>query len=148
MSFQLSFSIEGEKQLSRRLRDVQDGVQNMKPTFKKTAKTLRKVFERDSFNTRGAEIGVKWEPLSPAYAEWKRQNFGNKPILVRTGKMKGNFKTDYGRDFAQIWNPTEYFKYHQSKKSRGRLPRRQMMRLGNLQRALVVKLFQDTLRKL
>lgn len=35
-----------------------------------------------------AELGSRWQPLSPAYAAWKEANYPGRPILVRTGEMR------------------------------------------------------------
>jgi len=43
---------------------------------------------------------------------------------------------------AVIHNTAEYFKYHQSRQPRSRLPRRAMMALGNNQKAEIVRFFQ------
>lgn len=43
---------------------------------------------RSTFANEAAPGGAPWAPLSPAYAEEKRQAVGDKGILVRTGEMR------------------------------------------------------------
>jgi len=145
--FYISFELEGEVQLSRRLRMASNGVKDMSPAFKKIGRQMRQTFEGPVFESEGREIGVHWKPLSPAYARWKSQKYPGRGILQRTGKMQGNFKNEHGKNYARIYNPTKYFKYHQSNQNRSSsLPRRQMMKLGQLQREQVQKVIQAHLR--
>lgn len=138
---QLSFNIEGEQQLARRLRGIDKELKNWKPAFKKTAEDLKNVFSSEVFETQGRAIGVSWKPLSPAYRAYKARRYPGKGILEATGKMRGSFKTLYKTDMAVIWNSAVYFKYHQSNKPRRRLPRRVMLKLGHQQREMIQKIF-------
>ena len=141
MSFQLNWTIEGEKQLSRNLRGVSETMGDWRPAFKKVAKELKDIFENDVFATRGRAIDESWKPLSPKYLAAKRaQGYPSDP-LIKTGKMQKSFKSLVKVDNATIWNAIAYAKYHQSNKPRTKLPRRAMMKLGNAQKALVVKIF-------
>jgi len=148
MSLRLEWSLQGEKQLSRRIRRINSEVGDWTGAFKETAEKLEDTFRNEVFKTEGRAIGEKWEPLSPAYKQWKQQNYPGKGILERTGEMRSNFDSAYKKDMAVIWNPTEYFKYHQSNQSRsGNLPRRPMMKLYHEQREQVQKIFITHLRK-
>lgn len=44
--------------------------------------------EQEQFASEGARGGAKWKPLSPKYKTWKTLNYGDLPILYRTGNMK------------------------------------------------------------
>jgi len=56
--------------------------------------------------------------------------------------MKRSFRAKATSMQGEIWNATTYFKYHQSNKPRSsNLPRRVMMKLGEQQKQLVVKVF-------
>jgi phage gpG-like protein len=141
MSLQLTWQIEGQQQLSRVLRGVGDGIKDWTPAFKETADELAKIFANDVFSTRGGAIGESWAPLKPAYLAQKvKAGFPADP-LVRTGKMQKSFQTLFKGDYAEVWNSAVYFKYHQSSAPRKVLPRRVMMKLGNQQKELVVKIF-------
>ena len=141
MSLELSWNIEGGKQLSRVLRGIGDGIKDWSPAFKESADQLAKVFANDVFETEGRKINEKWDPLKPTYLAQKRKAGYPDDILIRTGKMQRSFKTLYKSDYGQVWNSATYFKYHQSDKPRKVLPRRVMMKLGENQKQLVVKIF-------
>lgn len=141
MPFQISWSIEGEKQLSRVLRNVSEGMGDWTPAFRKTTKELKDIFANDVFRSKGRAIDENWPPLKPQYlAQKRKQGFSTEP-LIRTGKMQKAFKSMFDPNSATIWNAMQYFKYHQSNKPRSRLPRRVMMKLGNDQKTMIVKIF-------
>lgn len=146
MGFQLEWDIEGEKQLSRKLQIDASAIKDFRKPFTTAANSLKKIFEQDVFQTQGAVIGEKWARLSPyTVAQKARLGFPLQP-LVRTGFMRGAFKTAVSSDQAVIYNDAEYFKYHQSNRPRTRLPRRVMMKLGLNQREMVVKVFHEFIR--
>lgn len=138
----LSWTIEGETQLSRRLRIISSSIKDWTPAFEDTADALVKVFSVDAFDTEGQAFDEPWAALKPRYAARKaREGYGDKPILVKTGKMQKAFQSLAKTDYAQVWNSTAYFKYHQSNQPRSKLPRRVMMKLAEDQRQMVVKIF-------
>lgn len=142
MSVELSWSIEGSKQLSRVLRNIGEGIKDWQPAFRETAEELKKIFSNDVFSSKGSVIGEKWSPLKPRYLAKKlAQGYPADP-LVKTGKMKAGFQSMFKGDYAEVWNSIAYFKYHQSSAPRSsNLPRRVMMKLGDQQKELVVKIF-------
>lgn len=144
---QLQWEIEGERQLSRRLRILSDRLKDWGPAFEETADNLKKTFSHDTFRTQGAIIGQKWSPLSRAYAARKAQRFPGKDILEATGRMRRSFRTLWRADMAAIWNDADYFKYHQSKQPRTKMPRRAMMYLAERQRQQIVKIFHAYYRR-
>lgn len=139
--FSLSFSIEGEQQLSRRLHILADRIKDWSPAFEETAYTLKSIFSKEVFDTQGAVINERWSPLSKAYAYRKEKRYPGKGILEATGAMKNGFMTLWRPDMAAVWNEIEYFKYHQSNQPRHKLPRRVMMKLGQSQRTQIVRIF-------
>lgn len=141
--FALSWEIEGEKQLSRNLLLLADRIQDWTPAFRETAIDLKSVFESDVFKSEGGAIGEHWSPLSAAYAYKKAQKYPGKGILEATGRMRSGFMMEFKSNYAKVWNDIEYFKYHQSNKPRSKLPRRVMMKLGNAQKNMVVKIFHS-----
>jgi len=141
MPFRLEWSIEGQKQLSRNLRGISETMGNWQPAFKKVAKELKEVFSNDVFATKGKAIDERWAPLKPQYLAQKRAQGYPADPLVKTGKMQKSFKSMVKMDSATVWNSIAYAKYHQSNKPRKKIPRRAMMKLGNNQKALVVKIF-------
>ncbi len=148
MAFQLQWNIEGEQQLSRRLRKISTGVSDFSKPFKRSAQHLIGVYTRDVFATKGAVIGEKWARLSPATVAAKaRSGFPSDP-LIRTGRMRRGFRSLVTSNQATIYNNTQHFKYHQSNKPRRKIPRRVMMKLGINQREQVVKIFHTHLNKI
>lgn len=144
---QLTWEIEGERQLSRILRAKGDSVKDWTPAFKTASEELKDLFSGEVFDSEGRAIQETWSPLSRAYAARKAQKYPGRGVLEATGRMRRSFNNLYQRDRAVIWNAMEYFKYHQSRQPRSRLPRRVMMKLGHQQRELVVKVFHTHLRK-
>lgn len=146
MTFQLEWQIEGEKQLSRRLRGITADIKNLEKPFKDSATMLRRTFEGEVFESRGGAIDERWAPLSPVTIA--RKSMRGQPLdpLIATGKMRKSFYTVVSSDQAVIGNSADYFKYHQSNRPRRKLPRRVMMKLGNRQRADVVRVFQTYLQ--
>lgn len=140
--FQLSFTIEGEQQLSRILELASQKVKDWSPAFAETAQTMKFVFSTEVFATEGAVIGERWSPLSRAYAFEKSKRYPGQGLLQATGKMKNSFQTSYNGMSATISNSAPYFPYHQSNQPRRKLPRRVMMKLGNSQKEQIVKIFQ------
>ena len=55
--FQLSWTIEGEKQLSRNLRGISETMGDWEPAFKKIAKDLKDVFSNDVFFKGSSDRG-------------------------------------------------------------------------------------------
>lgn len=141
--FKLSWTIEGEKQLSRNLRGISETMGDWKPAFTKIAKDLKDVYANDVFKTKGGAIGENWPPLKPSYLAAKRKAGYSAQPLVKTGQMQKAFKSLAKTDSATIWNSIAYSKYHQSNQPRRKLPRRVMMKLGSDQKEMVVKIIHE-----
>lgn len=127
----LEVTVEGEKQVSRRLLIVADGVSDFESPLKKIGGELHKTFQ-SNFDSGGSLFGG-WVPRKQDYP-W--------PILDKTSRMRNSFKQKAGKNELEITNSTSYFKYHQSNKSRKRLPRRVMMKIDNERRNFITKTFQ------
>ena len=67
MAFQLEWSIEGDKQLSRRLLGLDGSLKDYTTPFRESADFLKTLFSRDVFETEGRAIGEKWKRLSPVH---------------------------------------------------------------------------------
>ena len=143
----ISWTIEGETQLSRNLLLLAARVKDWTPAFAETAYELKSLFSGDVFNTEGSVIDEQWAPLSKAYAYRKAQKYPGKGILEATGKMRNSFMTLWRPDMAAVWNEATYFKYHQSNQPRHVLPRRVMMKLAEAQRVQVVRIFNTYFSK-
>ncbi len=146
--FRIDWSIEGEQQLSRRLIGLGTGLRDYQKPFNRSANMLQSLFSNEVFDTQGAVIGEQWKRLSPyTVAQKARRGLPIVP-LQSTGRMRRSFKTQVSTDQAVIYNTAEYFKFHQSKAPRSRLPRRVMMKLGILQREQIIKVFQAYIQEI
>ncbi len=146
----ISFSIEGETQLLRKLEGVEQEFKDWTPEFRKTGRMLRKTF-RDNFAGEGNMLGKPWAPLAARTLQEKRRLGYPDDILVRTGKMRDSFVDHPTATYVVIGNDMPHFVYHQSRRPRTKLPRRVMMFLDEKRRQGIVKIFQsavkDKLRK-
>jgi phage gpG-like protein len=143
MAFQLEWSIEGDKQLSRRLVGLEGALSDYRRPFSDSASYLKTTFSRDVFDTQGAAIGERWTRLSPyTVAQKARRGYPSTP-LIGTGSMRNSFQTIVSSDQAVVYNTAAYFKFHQSKAPRKHLPRRVMMKLADRQKETIVRLFQE-----
>lgn len=72
----LTFELDGQKVLSRNLRILADGIQDMQPEFKEIGDMIEKSAQAN-FTNEGSESGGKWKNLSPATvkARQKRQGY-------------------------------------------------------------------------
>lgn len=146
-NFQLQWEIEGRKQLSRVLIGMGTDSKDLRQPFEHTAHYLKRTFSRDAFATQGAAIGERWKRLSPVTVASKARKGQFGGPLIGTGRMRDSFRTIVSSDRCVIYNTAEYFKYHQSRQPRTRLPRRVMMALGNTQRETIVRYFQHHIRE-
>lgn len=138
---QISWKIEGEKELSRKLQGISDSVKDWKPAFTDATKELVRIFSTDVFATRGAVIGENWPPLRSRYLDTKVKAGYPADPLIKTGAMKNSFKSLAKTDYGEVWNSAWYFGFHQSNQPRSKLPRRVMMKLAEEQKQMIVKIF-------
>lgn len=146
MSFEISWTIEGEKQLSRVLTRLSTDIKNFKLPLTNIAEKLVQTFSTEVFSTQGAAIDESWRPLAPGTLQQKRRKGFSSQPLVATGTMQKSFRSIVTNDAAVIYNTADYFKYHQSNQPRKKLPRRVMMKIANRQKEMIVKEFKNYLR--
>jgi len=145
--FHLSWSIQGETQLSRALLGMGNRLRDFSEPFGEAASVLTVMFSNEVFATRGAIIGEKWKRLSPYTVSQKaRKGYPSDP-LIATGQMQRSFQSIVSTDQVVITNTAEYFKYHQSNLPRERIQRRVMMKIAGRQREAIVKIFQQFIRQ-
>jgi len=153
----LEFQLEGQKVLSRNLRILADGVQDMQKEFKEIWKTIESSAV-SNFDTEGSEGGGKWKSLSPSTVKarqkktWyykKASNGANAtwPILQWTWNLKRSFTQDPGKMQVVVWNKAPYFKYHQQKNRKGKLPRRLILELKQRDKLNIVSIIGKGLNK-
>lgn len=128
MSLFISFNIEGEQQISRRIQGLAN--KDLGAAFARIGRKLVDFYSGAVFDTEGAVIGQRWVG-GPSYHG-----------LVRTGEMRSSFDFIAQSDRLTIFNTSDHFKYHQSNRPRTKLPRRVMIKLDNPRKELVVKEIQ------
>lgn len=133
---ELKVSIEGEKQLSRRLLTIPEDISDWKIPLFRIGGEVRGAIDTN-FSQRGALFG-RWKP--------RKDNLPH-PLLEKTSTMRRNFKQKLGPDYIEIFNPTPYFAYHQSNKPRKKIPRRIMMKLDKERKQFIQKEFQRHILK-
>ena len=136
MATEFTITLEGEKQLSRRILKLADGIKDFRPELQKSTNFLKGFFGGEVFDSRGAAIGEPWVA---------RKKFYPYPILEKSGRMRKSFKTMAEKLRGEVWNAVTYFKYHQSRMPRHRLPRRIMMKLTNQLKDEIIQIFHKGL---
>jgi phage gpG-like protein len=129
----IEFQIEGEVQLNRRLRVLSTSLDDFSGAFSKIGGYLGSFFKNEVFDTEGGVFGERW-----AIGQYYHK-------LQRTGKMKNSFIHKEAKDYVLITNTAPYFKYHQSKLPRRKLPRRIMMKIDESRRQRIIKYFQEAI---
>lgn len=128
----LSGNLEGEQQLDRILGTMDGKFNDFREPLERSKEQLLKTTS-SNFSLGGHLMGG-WKPRKRIYAH---------PILDKTGAMKNNFQSRVTNTQMEIWNPTRYFKYHQSNKPRTRLPRRVMLKIIEADKVRISKFFQE-----
>ena len=124
--------IEGERQLSRKFEIMADGIEDFSKPLREINQEYRSAIDRN-FASRGAEFGESWAPRKASYP-W--------PLLQRSGKMRNSMYSTISKVELKIENMTDYFKYHQSRAPRTKLPRRVMFALDERRAQMVMENLQ------
>jgi len=104
---------------------------------------------QENFAREGSYVGG-WRALSPAYAAWKLQHYGPKPILQRRGtlieslRLGGRYNvTKVTKESAIFGSTVEYLGFHQY--GTARMPRRPVLFFRS--HALYARLLTSYLRE-
>ena len=98
------------------------------------------------FRTEGGLSGG-WTPLSlSTLIDKAKKGYGGKQMLERTGALKRSFYNRVSKKKAYISSDSPYFGFHQSRKSRTKLPRRPMLLLTQRTKENIVKEFYKFIR--
>jgi hypothetical protein len=84
--------IGGAEQFGRELDNMVKEIEDAQPTLEAVTNKALYPIMRERFDTEGRG---GWRELTPGYAEAKKRQYGNKPILQRTGALY-NSLTDKG----------------------------------------------------
>ena len=89
----------------------------------------------ENFSKRGALFGG-WQPHARPMGH---------PLLEDTGSMRGGFESTATKSAVHVGNTQSYFKYHQSKAPRSKIPRRVMLKIREQDARAITKIFQSYL---
>lgn len=131
MPVTLEFTIEGERQVARRLEIAADGVKDFSEPLGEVDKEVMHSVDLN-YGARGALFGG-WRPRTKSYP-W--------PLLEQTGTMRSSFVSKQDSTSVTFGNTDWKFPYHQSNKSRSKIPRRVMLKIDNIRRNFIIKAFQ------
>jgi len=145
-NFRLKFTIEGVPELSRILMMAHKKVTDFSKPLWKTARLVLADVEQQ-FITEGALSGG-WAPLAQSTITGRiKAGYGSGPILQRTGALRRSFGADVTKNRAVMSSRgVPYFKYHQSRRPRTRLPRRPMLVMPDRTRQNIVEEFHKFIR--
>jgi hypothetical protein len=131
--FRLSLTVENELVVDRVLAGMDERAKNPSPAWPAVVKAFQAIVAR-AFATEGASTGAPWPALAArTQAERRRLGFGPAhPILERTGTLLRALTLGDGAAILTtattlryvVGEDAGYFRYHQSKAPRSRLPRR------------------------
>ncbi|MBS4040413.1 MAG: phage virion morphogenesis protein [Flavobacteriales bacterium] len=130
----MTVRITGDRQTIKRLRGIDLHLRNLKPTMQKIAKELVSYVEGEVFESQGGVLGRVWPAVKPDTMRRKSRLrvVSGTQTLVASGKMRSNFKSDVGNKSLRIFNPTAYFKYHNSTEPRSKMPYRPMLLVNDV----------------
>lgn len=124
--------LEGEEVISRELAGLESRMGDMTPAWPAVLAVFRTIMTR-AFVTEGASTGSPWPQLAASTVKQReREGFGGAhPILARTHALERALTTEGGAsivvelpNYFAVSVDLDYFKYHQSKAPRKKIPRR------------------------
>ena len=145
MAIQIDFEIEGEKQISRRLNIVADGITDFKAPLQLSASEFIRAFKQN-FSSNGGMLGEPWPARKPQFKSGVRVDTW--ALLRKTTRMYNSFRGQVSASELEIINTAAQFKYHQSNQPRSKIPRRVMMKLDEARKRIVIKALQAYIIKI
>lgn len=129
-----SYEIKNDKEFARQIDKAIRLVGDLRIAFTIIAKDWRKS-NKAQFQLKNAG---QYPPLSSKYAARKVAGYGNKPILVRTGKLRDSVSGTLNSDSIQVIGKNSlimgtrvpYGVYHQSDDPRRKIPLRKFLFIG------------------
>ena len=84
---------KGLKETYIHLVNMNKNLTDLHPVFQHFLKDFLET-NKKTFESEGRYLlGENWEPLNPTYAKYKKKKYGDKPILVATGRLKKSLTT-------------------------------------------------------
>jgi hypothetical protein len=131
--FRMTLTVEGLPEVDRFMAGMADRMTDVSPAWPKVVEVFQAIVAR-AFATEGASTGAPWPQLAKR-TQMQRAKLGfppAHPILERRGTLKRALTTGEGAYVRTSPTSLEYllssevgyFKYHQSRAPRSRLPRR------------------------
>ena len=154
MAIDIKINVTGDKQLIQKLNNISTSLEKPREPLQNSSKIMMAAI-MENFKSQGSTFQTPWQGLSKETLRIKKkENYGDKPPLVRTEAMKGGFRSSIEKNTMTINNPVPYFIKHQSsnitdrtdKTLSGRkmvLPRRVMLRIDRTRLHLVIDAFLD-----
>lgn len=129
-----SYIIENDKEFAAQIDSAIARVGDLKVAFTLIHKDWRKS-NRSQFQLQGSG---QYPALSPRYAIQKRKDVGNKPIMVRSGKLRDSVSGAENSDSIKIitakgltmGTTVGYGVFHQSDDPRRKIPLRKFLFIG------------------
>jgi len=138
MSVKLDIKLDNERVVRKFLIDKGNSLKDFKKELRESTDFIKTFSSNDVFKSKGRVLGEPWVRRKKAYS-WQ--------LMQRSGKLRQGFKTKVSRLEGVVFNPVSYFKYHQSKAPRFRLPRRVMLKLTSQLVNDIIKIFHNGLNK-
>ena len=110
MPVELTYTIEGAKELHIGLGKLGDKIKDPKEPLNDAADGLLKLFTTN-FTSEGALFGG-WAPLKESTIKEKIRLGFPLRILERTGLLRSSFKKEVTSSQATLYNPIEYFQQY------------------------------------
>ncbi|PIQ83887.1 MAG: hypothetical protein COV75_05100 [Candidatus Omnitrophica bacterium CG11_big_fil_rev_8_21_14_0_20_63_9] len=108
MAYALRFEVDGDVQLAREFRHIADSVQDFSLPLNRISKDFYDG-QKATFDAEGGSEGKQqWASLSPVYADWKRQFFPGRPILVLKGNLRSAATDPQAAGAVHQVTPTEF----------------------------------------
>lgn len=131
--FRMTLTVEGIPEVDRMLQGIEQRSQDVSPAWPQVVEAFQAIVAR-AFSSEGGSTGAPWPQLARS-TQLQRKRLGlppAHPILVRSGKLMRALTTGEGAYVRTSANRFEYllssvvgyFKYHQSRQPRSRIPRR------------------------
>ncbi|MCK5387231.1 MAG: hypothetical protein KAJ39_08590 [Gammaproteobacteria bacterium] len=131
-----SYEIENDKEFAAQIKVAQSKVDDLSLAWRLIAKDFR-TSNKAQFSLKGTG---KYPPLSPRYELHKARTYGDKPILVRSGRLRdsvaGNTKTSDSieritKTSLTFGTEVPYGIFHQSDDKRRLIPLRKFLFIGS-----------------
>ena len=142
MAINIKINVTGDKQVIKNLNNISTSLAKPKVPLQNSSKIMMAAI-MENFKSHGATFKTPWPVLKQSTLRIKKQKgFESEPPLVRTGKMRGGFRSKVSKNTLIIDNPVPYFKEHQLGMGK-KLPQRVMLRIDKTRLHLIIDAFLD-----